>query len=157
MLFRNCEEEEEEEEKEEKEEDEDTKVFTVQSPHVTLECHSLTMITLSENSMERKHSTNNRSKKYNLDEPARDVRINDEAAYVTPWDRRLSRTVYFKRDPKNSSCSLLTDEQKEYLLRPLSDEYECTSEYLSLANSWNFPIFKFNDSTEHCLSLVRHL
>ena len=105
--------------------------------------------------MERKQSTNTRSKKYNLEEPSQDICVNDEAAYVTPWDRRLSRTVYFKRDPKNSSCSMLTDEQKEYLLRPLSDEYECSSEFLSLANSWNFPIFKFNDSTEHCLSLVR--
>ena len=63
-------------------------------------------------------------------------------------------TVHYKRDPKNSSCSLLSDDQKEYLMRPLSDEYECISDYLKQVNSWSFPIFKFNDSTEHCLSLV---
>ncbi|KAL5260573.1 hypothetical protein ACHWQZ_G010653 [Mnemiopsis leidyi] len=109
---------------------------------------------IKKNSVERKQSTNSRNKKYNLDEATPDICPNDDAAYVTPWDRRLSRTVHFKRDPKSSSCSMLTDEQKQYLLRPLSDEYECTSEYLSLANSWNFPIFKFNNSTQHCLSLL---
>lgn len=108
---------------------------------------------LKKSSVDRKPSSS-KNFKSSLDVTEADIRGNDEASYVTPWDRRLSKAVTYKRNPKNSSCSLVTEEQKTYLMRSLSDEYECTSEYLDQVNSWSFPIFKFNDSTQHCLSLM---
>jgi len=99
------------------------------------------------NSGRRKASTDDHDSDYSLD-------VDESSIHVTPWDRRMSKTVTYKRDSKKEHCSLLTNEQKEKLLKPLSDEYECTSEFLSQVDSWSFPIFKFNDSTQHCLSLL---
>ena len=80
---------------------------------VTINCKLTGKKSERANSGRRKASTDDHDSDYSLD-------VDEGSIHVTPWDRRMSKTVTYKRDSKKEHCSLLTNEQKVHYYNCLS-------------------------------------